>query len=406
MALRLLLILCALGACGPAETPEGPSGNKPGPSPEPEPEPAELAVDCILERSEDFGPVGETTFDVDVVVSGLSIPWSIDWMPDGTLLVTERDGRLASVAPGSSRAVAAAQVDVTSSGEGGLLGLAIHPDFASNDWFYLYYTADGARGRENRVERWTWNGGSPAFESTVVAAIPARQYHNGGRLRFGPDGKLYIGTGDAGDPDLSQDPESLAGKLLRVNDDGTIPADNPWPGSAAWLIGLRNTQGFDWREDGRIVITDHGPSGLRPEGGRRNHDELNVAEPGDNLGWPEIYKCETQAGMVSPSMTWARALPPGGTVRYTGTEIPEFEGDLFIGVLGFGADVGQLHRVRLADDGNVTLNEVYLRGAGGYGRLRDVVMGPDGGMYVTTSNCDGRGDCGEGDLVLRIGRSR
>lgn len=365
----------------------------------------DLAVECIRERSTDFGEVGTTTFDVEVVLDGLAIPWSVGWLPDGSMLMTERDGRLSVAAPGETTTTTLAQVPVTGSGEGGLLGLAVHPEFATNDWFYLYYTADAGAGLENRVERWTYNGGAPALDQPVVEAIPARQYHNGGRLRFGPDGKLYIGTGDAGDPDLSQDPDSLAGKLLRVNDDGSIPADNPWPDSASWLIGVRNTQGFDWRADGRIVLTDHGPSGLGPENGRTDHDEVNVAEPGDNLGWPEIYKCQKEEGMNAPSMTWARAMPPGGAAIYTGTEIPEWQGDLFIGVLGFDADVGHLHRISLTDDGNVSLSEVYLRNAEGYGRLRDVVMGPDGGMYVTSSECDGRGTCGPGDVLLRIGRS-
>ena len=137
-----------------------------------------------------------------------------------------------------------------------------------------------------------------------------------------------------------------------------------------------------------MVLTDHGPSG---DTNRFGHDEINVVEPGDDLGWPDIYACESSEGLRSPSMTWSDALPPGGHAIYTGTEIPEWQGDVLIGVMGFTSpDQPHLHRICLSDDGNVTLSETYLRGE--YGRLRDVIMGPDGGLYVTTSNCDGRGE--------------
>jgi glucose/arabinose dehydrogenase len=212
---------------------------------------------------------------------------------------------------------------------------------------------------------------------------------------------LYIGTGDAGVPELSQDPSSLAGKLLRVTDAGEIPADNPIPGEAAYLTGVRNTQGFDWRDDGTLVLTDHGPSGLPVEDGRTDHDEINIVAPGDNLGSPDIYSCETREGMVTPRKTWARAMPPGGTAIYTGSSLP-WQGDVFIGVLGFEPDVGHLHRISLDASGEVTRSETYLREEDGFGRLRDVVMGPDGHLYVTTSNCDGRGECGTGDRILRL----
>ena len=184
-------------------------------------------------------------------------------------------------------------------------------------------------------------------------------YHNGGRLRIGPDGMLYITTGDARNPALSRDLNSPAGKILRYNPDGSIPSDNPNPESPVWVSGLRNCQGIDWRADGRMVLTDHGPSG---DTNRFGHDEINVVEPGDDLGWPDIYACESSEGLRSPSMTWSDALPPGGHAIYTGTEIPEWQGDVLIGVMGFTSpDQPHLHRIRLSDDGNVTLSETYLR---------------------------------------------
>jgi glucose/arabinose dehydrogenase len=361
-----------------------------------------LAVEC-QEILTGLGPEGATALDVTVVAAGLAIPWSLDWLPDGSMLLTERAGTLRRVtAAGVLLEEPLANVPITTGGEGGLLGLAVSPTFASDNAIFLYYTSNESGTVHNRVERWLVSEdlGSASFGEVIVNDIPARQFHNGGRLRFGPDGMLYIGTGDATTPAFSQDPENLAGKLLRVAPDGAIPDDNPW-GTAAWLIGLRNLQAFDWRADGRIVLADHGPSGLPAEDGRTGYDEFSVAEPGDNLGWPDVYRCESAGELLAPSMTWQDALPPGGAAVVPATAIPAWEGDVLVGVLGFGDDVGHLHRFVTTDDGNVSLSEVYLRGE--YGRLRDVVVGPDGALYVTTSNCDGRATCdGDGDLVLRV----
>jgi len=210
---------------------------------------------------------------------------------------------------------------------------------------------------------------------------------------------LYIGTGDGRSPDRSQDKADLAGKILRVTPDGDVPGDNPFPGNPVYILGIRNTQGFDWFDGGTMVITDHGPSGEYL--GREGHDEVNVARAGDNLGWPTKWSCEEADGFVAPSITWREALPPGGAALYRGTAIPEWTGALAIGALR--SEHLQIVHFDSEDRRRVTGHEVYLAGA--HGRLRDVVMGPDGHLYVTTSNCDGRGTCGAAkDAILRIVR--
>ena len=249
---------------------------------------------------EGWGEKGASTISVEVVAAGLATPWGLAWLDEETFLLTERDGRISRV--NGAEVVPVAQVEVTATGEGGLLGLALHPQFEQNRQFFVYATVDAPSGGiENQVQRWVLSEDEQqaTFDTVLFGAIPARQYHNGGRLRIGPDGKLYVGTGDAGEPDRSQDPMDPAGKLLRLELDGSIPSDNPIPNSPAFLLGLRNTQGFDWREDGAVLITDHGPSGLPVEAGRRDHDEVTLAKPGDNLGWPSIYACETEEGLVT-----------------------------------------------------------------------------------------------------------
>ena len=397
-----IALFCLLAACSGKSTEDlAPGGAGSMDSGVNDPQGVDLDVECQLVES-DYGPAGSVEIDVEVFVDGLYIPWGVAWLPGGDMLVTERDGLLRRVgADGRLVEAPLAIVEIGSSDEGGLLGVALHPDFERTRAFFLYVTTSQG-GLRNRVERWSLaqDGLSASLDTIVLDDIPAARFHNGGRLRVGPDGMLYVTTGDAREPELSRNMSSPAGKVLRLTPDGEIPTDNPDPTSPVWVSGLRNGQGIDWRDDGRMVLTDHGPSG---DTSRYGHDEINVAEPGDDLGWPDIYACEESDGLRSPSMTWADALPPGGHAIYRGSEIPEWEGDVLIGVMGFdGPDQPHLHRVQLSDDGNVTLSETYLRGE--HGRLRDVIMGPDGGLYVTTSNCDGRGICGDGDMILRVGR--
>ncbi|MBF5041717.1 PQQ-dependent sugar dehydrogenase [Aggregicoccus sp. 17bor-14] len=374
-----------------------------GGGPDAGPPDAGPGADCILVPS-GVEPQGSVPFDVETVASGLEVPWGLAFLPDGDLLVTERPGRVRLVHQGvlQPTPVATLNTQVTD-GEGGLLGIALHPDFATTRQFFLYVTHGTGSTRSNGVERWVLapDARSASLERVIFESIPGAVVHDGGRLRIGPDRMLYVGTGDATEPSRAQDVNTPAGKLLRLTPDGAVPQDNPFPGQPAFLLGVRNTQGFDFLDAQTLYVVDHGPSGGGAEGGRRAHDEVNLAHRGDNLGWPDIYSCETQAGRVTPSITWETAHPPGGAALYTGTSIPEWRGSLLVGVLG----ARQLHRVVFdpANPGRVQSHEAYLQGT--YGRLREVIMGPDGHLYVTTSNCDGRGTCpADGDRILRLRR--
>jgi aldose sugar dehydrogenase len=354
---------------------------------------------CVLVK-ETYGPTGQVPMRAESVVTGLEVPWGIVFISDREMLVTERPGRVRLVRDWVLVAEPVATLPVDSSKERGLLGIAAHPGFAANGLFYVYLTAAGTTGPENRVERWRLASDhmTATRDKVIIGGIPSAEFHDGGRLRFGPDGMLYVGTGDARRPDASQDVDNPAGKILRLTPDGAIPADNPFPQKTAFLVGIRNTQGFDWRDPQTLWVTDHGPSG---DLSRRGHDEVTVAGPGANLGWPTIYSCETREGMVSPSLTWEEAVPPGGAAIYRGTKISEWTDSLLIGSLGSK----HLHRVTFdaAQPTKVASHEVYLQNA--HGRLREVIMGPDGDLYVTTSNCDGRGDCPKDkDKILRITR--
>ncbi|GAB4380998.1 MAG: PQQ-dependent sugar dehydrogenase [Elainellaceae cyanobacterium] len=350
-----------------------------------------------------YGPTGQVEVRAEEVVSGLEVPWGIVFLEDGNMLVSERPGRIRLVQDGQLQPEPVATVNVSASGEGGLLDIEAHPDFASNRQFYVYYTADRESGPVNLVERWQLSpdGQTASPDRVIVDNIPVARYHNGGRLQFGPDGMLYVGTGDATDPSTSQDPDSLAGKILRVTPEGEIPGDNPFAGSPAYIIGIRNTQGFDWFNQSALWVTDHGPSS---ELGRRGQDNVSLAIAGDNLGWPTLQDCQTQPDLVSPALVWQQAVPPGGAAVYTGDAIPEWKGSLLIGTLGSE----HLHRVVFDPEApyQVQTHEVYFGdGSNSLGRLRDVTMGPDNQLYVTTSNCDGRGNCPpEGDRILRITR--
>jgi glucose/arabinose dehydrogenase len=383
------VVLLSVGACNgaappaatdaslaPAETrPESPPPSPEPPTPTPTPGPT-------LARAAD-GPV------VEVFTTGLEVPWDLAFLPDGALLVTERPGRVRLVAAdGSLREQPVARVEVTAQGEGGLLGIDLDPQFAAGQRFaYLYATtSDGMQ-----VQRWrVGDDGTMSREAVVLDGIRAGRIHDSGRLRFGPDANLYVLTGDAGQGRLAQDPASLNGKVLRLRPDQyRATADDPEIVS----LGHRNPQGLDWQPDSDgLVTTDHGPSGFD---GPPCCDEVNVVSEGGNYGWPEVFGPD-HGRFRAPVMLWRTPpIAPSGAA-FLSLPGSSWTGSFFVAALRGRA----LHR--LTFNGPDVVDEQVLLGQE-YGRLRAVVEGPDGALYVTTSNRDGRGDPSRGDdRILRI----
>jgi len=338
-------------------------------------------------------------FRVETVVGNLEVPWSIVFAPDGRMLFTERPGRVRVYENGRLRPEPLAVIpDVERGSESGLMGLTLHPDFAKNRLLYLAYaySQDGVRVR---VVRFRETGAGLDDRKLIIEGIPAARFHAGTRLRFGPDGKLYVTTGDAAQKELGQRLDTLAGKTLRLNDDGTVPDDNPFTGQPGarpeiWTYGHRNSQGLDFQPGtGLMFQTEHGPSGFDGPGGG---DEVNIVERGKNYGWAAIHHRETRAGMESPLLEYTPACAPASGAFYRASALAQFKGNFFFGCLrGEG-----LQRVVL--DGRVVRSEERLFG-GEYGRIRDVAEGPDGALYFSTSNRDGRGrPATDDDRIMRI----
>lgn len=327
---------------------------------------------------------------VEVMATGLEVPWALAFSPDGRIFFTERPGRLRVISDGVLVPQPVAVLPVAATGEAGLLGLALDPQFEENRFLYVYYTYREGREVWNRVVRLTESGGRAAEPLVLLQGIPGAAIHDGGRLRFGPDGKLYITTGDAAQELLAPELTSLAGKVLRLNPDGSVPWDNPFPGSPVLSYGHRNPQGLAWQPaTGRLYATEHGP---------RGHDEVNIIRAGANYGWPTARgREEVGPGFSLPvaesgSGTWA----PSGATFYTGPEFPQWQGHLFFAGLRSAA----LWHVDPAASQPLEPQPLV---EGRYGRLRDVVQGPDGPLYLLTSNRDGRGNAGpEDDRLLRL----
>lgn len=353
-------------------------------------------ADCQFVSS-GYGPTGTVAVQADKVITGLEVPWAIAFLPNGDWLVTERPGRLRLVQNGTLVSTPVATIDVVSGGEQGLLGLALDPQFATNSRIYVYNTVSENGQNVNRVDRYILAGDhkSVTFDRTIVDGIPAGNVHNGGRIRFGKDGDLYIGTGETENGPLAQDPNSLGGKILRVTADGAPANGNPNPASAVFVSGVRNVQALDFLDAGVLIVAEHGPTG--EINGWTGHDRVEFAAAGDNFGWPITYGCGNSS-YATPAISWQEAVPPGGGSIYTGGAIPEWTGSFITGTL----ESEHLHRfVFTTSPYGVTTHEVYLQGQ--FGRLRDVENGPDGYLYVTTSNCDGRGNCpSDQDYILRI----
>jgi len=359
-----------------------------------------------VEAQDTPSPAGEDTpqstavleTQVEVVATDLIVPWALAFAPDGRLFVTERPGRLRVIENGQLREEPVAELPVANVGEGGLMGVVLDPNFQQNGYLYVMYTYREGEGLRNRISRLTVQDNRAGDEFVLLDNIPGGSNHDGGRLVIGPDGMLYAGTGEAGQRDLAQDLSSLAGKILRMNLDGSIPEDNPIPGSYVYTYGHRNPQGIDWHPDNeQFYISEHGPSG---EMGLCCRDEINLLVPGGNYGWPVVTGSQGDERFVDPllfsgvEVTWA----PAGLAIYQGEPLAAWEGNIL-----FGALRGRhLHRVVLNDDLTEAVSEERLF-EGRYGRIRAVAVGPDGYLYFTTSNRDGRGNPSAGDdRILRI----
>ena len=293
---------------------------------------------------------------VETVAENLDIPWSIVWDPDGTIFFTERNGNVRIIQDGivSEKPILSLNVGGF---EGGLLGIALDPNYSENHYIYLYYTYNNFFSTENKVVRYVESNLTLSEDKVLIDKIPGGPNHDGGRIQFGPDGKLYITTGDAGNAGLAQDKNSVAGKILRINSDGSIPEDNPFSDSPIYSYGHRNPQGLDWDDS------------------------------------------ETMEGLVTPIMntvddTWA----PSGAEFYDGNKIPQWTGKFFVATLRGN----HLHMIDFDIEKNKVLSHQKLF-VGDFGRLRDVATGPDGYLYFLTSNRDGRGSPEiNDDRILRI----
>ena len=347
----------------------------------------------------------EVRFVVEDVVTGVEVPWAIVFDPSGRMLFTERAGRVRVFEGGRLQEQPYYTVpNVLVRSETGLMGMCLHPKYAENKLVYLAfgYAKDGKS--DVRVVRYKDTGTTLEEDRVVISGIQVRANHSGCAVGFGPDGKLYISTGEMFNAELAQDLGSLNGKFLRVNDDGSAPENNPFVGKEGarpevWAVGVRNPQGFDWHPTtGELFSTEHGPSGeVRFEGARAGGgDEFNHIKKGKNYGWPEIFYDMKKTRMESPLVLWrSPTMAPAGGCFYSGDQFPELKGDYLAACL-----MGQQVR-RIELDGSKVLSDTTL--LKGYGRVRVVVEGPDGFLYVGTSNRDGRGRGKPGDdRIVRL----
>ncbi|CKH15522.1 glucose sorbosone dehydrogenase [Mycolicibacterium smegmatis] len=321
----------------------------------------------VIACTQDVESRGEPAGGPPAIATDLDVPWGIAFLPDGSALIAERDSAAIKhlTAPGDVGQIGAVP-GVAPRGEGGLLGLA-----TAGANVYAYLTTGG----DNRVVAMRYADGALTNPAPILTGIPAGSRHDGGRIAFGPDGKLYVATGEIANPPLAQDRTSLAGKILRVNPDGSVPADNPFPGSPVWSYGHRNIQGLAWDAAGRLWATEYGADRV---------DELNLIRPGANYGWPEAEGRAGIEGMVDPVVEW-------GTGEASPSGLAFYGGSLWVAALRGE----RLFQIPVAGDGTVgTPAPLFV---GQYGRLRTVVAAPDGSLWFTTSNRDGRGSVRAGD---------
>lgn len=338
-------------------------------------------------------PLSDAVIETTVLKDQLLFPWEILWGPDNKIWMTEKNGTISRLDTANGDATLVYKIaDVAANGEGGLLGMALHPDFNTTPEVFVVYDYSASTGYKEKVVKYTYANNTLSNPIILLDNINAAGIHNGSRLLFTPDKKLLITTGDAGNAAIAQDGTALNGKILRINTDGTIPADNPDPTSPIWTKGHRNPQGLAYA-NGVLYSSEHGPS---------NDDEINIIEKGRNFGWPNVQGfCDTDPEKIfcggnnvkEPIYAWTPTLAVCGIEYYHHDAIPQWKNSLLMATLKDQS----LYLLKLSSDGSA-VDSVLKILSGDYGRLRDVCISPDGKVYIATSN-------GSNDKIVQVRRS-
>ncbi len=320
---------------------------------------------------------------VQIVATNLQNPWALTF-GDGKIFFTEKVGRLRVVDHGILVNESVADFRVADISDAGLLGVTTHPDFVQNHFLYVYYTYKEGDKLWNKVLRITESNDKIVDAKVILDKIPGAEFDDGGVIKFGPDKKLYIGTGDATDKNAAQNITSLAGKILRLNDDGSIPSDNPIPNSPVYSLGHRNPQGLAWDDHGNLYETEEGPT---------KNDEINLIEKDKNYGWPN-QECSGSKEYQPALKCYDISIEPAGIAYYESGKI-DFKNSLILATLR-----GNILYQLPISNGNITSQKIILDGLG---RIREVGVGPDGYLYLLTGNTDGQGfPDNKDDKLLRI----
>jgi glucose/arabinose dehydrogenase len=342
--------------------------------------PLVIALNCKKSNDNNNEPPGAVELKDSVIVSNLNLPWEILWGPDNNIWMTERGGKISRVNPNTGVVTPLLTVaEVVSNGEGGMLGMALHPNLAATPHVFVVYNYNNGGGYREKVVRYTYTGTALTSPLTIIDNIGAASIHNGSRLLIIND-KLFITTGDAANQSLPQNTSSVNGKILRLNLDGTIPADNPVAGNPYWSFGHRNPQGLVFANN-KLYSSEHGPS---------NDDEINIIDKGKNYGWPDVHGfCNTSSeqsfcsanNVVEPIEAWTPTIATCGLDYYNGDLIPQWKNSLLLVAL----KNSRLYQLKLngSFDAVDTTNEYFTND---YGRMRDVCVSPEGKVYICTSN--------------------
>jgi glucose/arabinose dehydrogenase len=351
-------------------------------------------ITCKKGSSRSNNTQTEVTLTDKVLTQNLNYPWEILWGPDSKLWITERGGKISRVDPATGAVTPLLTIgEVVSQGEGGLLGMVLHPDFSTTPEVFIAYNYVKNGAYIKKVVKFSYNGTTLINPQVLLDNIPASSIHNGTRLAISPDKKLYITSGDASVSSRAQDKSSFAGKIQRINLDGSIPADNPIAGSPLWSFGHRNAQGLVFVND-RLYSSEHGAS---------TDDEINIIQKGRNFGWPNVEGfCNTSTeiafctanNVVEPIFAWTPTIAPSGIDYYNNDAIPQWKNSLLLAVLK-DSELLQI-KLNTAGDKVEVVNTFYKNT---YGRMRDVAISPDGKVYIITSN-------GGNDKIIEVSKGQ